>query len=78
MLVDKTNTKLVPFFPQNLPENRVKFSVLEMFLFMSTNMAAVTTGANWHWCLTSYKQHALSNARMLISIQRKLCPIGQG
>ena len=26
MLVDKTNTKLVPFFPQNLPENRVKFS----------------------------------------------------
>ena len=27
MLVDKTNTKLGPFFPQNLPENRVKFSV---------------------------------------------------
>ena len=26
MLVDKTNTKLVPFFPQNLPENRVRFS----------------------------------------------------
>ena len=26
---------------------------------MSTNMAAVTTGANWHWCLTSYKQRAL-------------------
>ena len=26
MLVGKTNTKLVPFFPQNLPENRVKFS----------------------------------------------------
>ena len=27
MSVDKTNTKLVPSFPQNLPENRVKFSV---------------------------------------------------
>ena len=26
MLVDKTSTKLVPFFPQNLPENRDKFS----------------------------------------------------
>ena len=26
MLVDKTNTELVPFFPQNLPENRVRFS----------------------------------------------------
>ena len=31
MLVDKTkfNTKLVPFFPRNLPENRVKFSAFE-------------------------------------------------
>ena len=29
MLVDKTNTKLVPFFPHNLPENRVKFSAFE-------------------------------------------------
>ena len=53
MLADKTNTKLVPFFPQNLPENRVKFSVFGlMLLFTSTNVAAVTTGANWHWCVT--------------------------
>lgn len=29
MLVDKTNTKLVPFVPQNLPENRVRFSASE-------------------------------------------------